>query len=231
MIPPILTLIAAILAAIAVGLIPGQQAIKDGETERYDSWGRGAVYFLALVILAFGGYIAYIWYSGDEEALFDTSEIVGILHTSNMVIFVVLGVGLMANNAYVSKAIGKRNAEVDEDEAGVEVLDVETVEVKPKKKVLKKGPAKKAVKKKKDVAPEPKPKKVQKKRPKVKAAPKPVKKPKKVVKKPKPAKAATEELIVDEPEPSGKALSCPSCDTPVDHSHDSCPICGEDIKG
>ena len=181
MFPPILTLIAAILAAVAVGLIPGQQAIKDGDTERYDSWGKGAIYFLALIILALGGYIAYIWYSGDEEALFDTSEPIGILHTSNMVIFMVLGIGLMANNAYVSKAISKRGAELDEGVAVVEVVEPVAVEAEPKKvkTVKKKAPTKKKVKKtkKKVVAQVPKPKVVTKK----KAPAKAVKKPKKVV--------------------------------------------------
>jgi rubrerythrin len=225
-------LVAAILAAIAVGLIPGQQAIKDGDTDRYDSWGKGAIYFLAFVLLALGGYIAYIWYSGGEEGLFDTSEVIGILHTSNMVLFMVLGIGLIANNAYVSKAISARSTELDEEATVVEILDAEAVEVKPKKMktVKKKAPTKKKVKK-AVVTRKPKPKKVVKKKPKKKAPVKTVKKPKKVIKKPKPAKAASEELIEDGPEPSQKALTCPSCDTPVDHSHDSCPICGEDLKG
>ena len=41
---PIVTLVGAIIALLAISLIPGKNAIKKGNVKRYISWGRNAIY-------------------------------------------------------------------------------------------------------------------------------------------------------------------------------------------
>lgn len=229
MVQPLLTLVAAVLSIVAVGLIPGSKAIDDGETGRYKSWGKGAVYFLAMVMIGVGGYIIYDWYPTKEWDL---------ITIGNMALFAALGIGLIANNAWVSRQIVK----VEEKEVEAEIIEVEAIEVDDlsadglmeEKDVRPTRPVKKTPKKVKRVRPKTVKKKV--KKPTVKKMVKPKKsvkkkaKPKKSVKKPEPE--PKEELIPDDdPAPTPRKATCPSCDTPVDHHDDTCPVCGEDIRG
>jgi hypothetical protein len=208
MVSPIVTFIGAILSMIAIGLIPGRTAIKNGETERYDNWGRGAIYLLALVLIVVGGYALVTWYTSKERDLFTMG---------NVVLFAVLGFGLIANNLWLTRRIKMAQEQVHEVEelegsgtGGAVTAKGPTVKP-PQKKVKRTVTAGVAGPQAPD---DPKP-----------VAPKKVKAARPVVAS-KPASSVSEELI----EPPSGPVRCPSCDTPVDHSHDgTCPVCGEKV--
>lgn len=224
-----MTLMAAILAVVAVAMTPSGEDIKKGGTARYRSWGRGAIYLLGIVILAIGAYIIYDWYPAKERDW---------LTIGNMALFAVLGIGLMANNAWASRKMGE--VEGDGEVMEPEIIEVEAIEADDL--------SSEGLMEEKDVRPRAVPKK-RAKRVKKASTPATKRKVKKALQ-PKPAKKAVrkveraerpgpkdqdEELIQAEgeragPKGTGKP-TCPSCDTPVDHHDVYCPVCGEDIKG
>lgn len=211
MVPPILTLVAAILGILAVALIPGAKAINEGDTERFKAWGKGAAIFLGVLVLAVGAYVFWDWYSGDRGS--------DLFVMANMAVLTLLGIAVIGNSAYTTIRIRKEEAE--------EVVEVVTIieEVAP-------GPVKKKKKKVTKKAGATKRPKGKVKRPAKKKATKPkVVKAKKMIKKVK--APPEEELIPEEPEPARSKVmtTCPSCDSPLDHGHDECPVCGENIRG
>lgn len=231
MVPVLLTFVAAILAMLAIIIVPGSKAIKEGAFGAYKSWGKGLAYILGLVTLGVGGYVVYNWYVLEER---------GVINTMNMALFVVLGIGIVINNAWVSRSVTKaeekEGAKKEEKAAAVEAESAPSKKVAvkkaPAKKAVKKTPAKKVVKKaptKTKAAARPRPAK-----PAAKAAVKKGQPAKKAVKAAPRPKVASEELIepVAAPPKKKRGKTCPSCDTPLDHHHvGECPVCGEDITG
>jgi hypothetical protein len=208
LVSPIVTFIGAILSMIAIGLIPGRTAIKKGETERYNNWGRGAIYFLALVLIVVGGYALVTWYTSKDRDLFTMG---------NVVLFAVLGFGLIANNLWLTRRIKMGQEQVHEVE---ELEGPGTGGALAAKGPIAKAPQKKVKRTGTPGAPSPqKP-----------GSPKPVAIKKVKADRPavpsKPASSEPEELI----EPPSGPMKCPSCDTPLEHSHDgTCPVCGEKV--
>jgi hypothetical protein len=213
MVSPIVTFIGAILSMVAISLLPGRTAIKKGETERFDTWGKLAIFSLALVLLVVGGYALVSWYTSKERDLFTMG---------NVVLFAVLGFGLIANNFWLTRRIKMVQEQVHE----VEVLGEEKVKGPGTGgAVTAKGPSAKAPQKKVKRPVTPGAPGIQATGPSKPVAIKKVKADKPTVA-PKPANAGPEELI----EASSGPEKCPSCDTPLEHTHDgACPVCGEKI--
>jgi len=215
---PIVTLIGAFLAIAAISLIPGKSALKKGEVKRYITWGKNAIYLLAIVLLGFAGYVFYVWYKQDERDVFTTG---------NLALFVVLGIGLVVNNLLITRNLKK----ADKQKAGpveeIHEVQEETEGIKPESATQKKGKTQKPAKN----APVSKPQlHLPPPLPPAQVKPKPVKKATLVKPKaaPKPAAIASEELI-DPAEKRPAKKKCPSCDTPVDHHAGQCPVCGESL--
>jgi len=196
MFSPIVTLVGAILAMVAVSLLPSKKAAKEGHDGRYSSWGRGALYFLVIVLLAIVVYVLVDMSSGSKLLTFAAG---------NVVLFLIMGFGLIAKDMSIMGQMKKAR----ESTAMEEVHEVEEVE----------GPGTAPLAKVPGPATVTKPKKVK------KAAVKKVA-PAKPAEAPKPAVVESAELI----EPSAGPKVCPSCDTPIEHSHDgNCPVCGAPI--
>jgi len=195
MISPLITLFGAILSMVAVALLPGRKAMQEGKDERYSSWGRGALYFMVIVLFAIVGYVIIDVRSSKEPGAFSTG---------NIALFLVVGIGLVIDDLWISRKM--KAAKGAEEVHEVEVMSGDEV----------KGPE--------GAAPAPAPEKPAK--PGTKKLKKTAKKkvlPTKPVEAPKPDVAATAELI----EPHAGPIICPSCDTPVEHTHDgTCPVCG-----
>jgi hypothetical protein len=210
-ISPLVTFIGALIGLLAIALIPSNKQIKKGNTERFTSWGKMAVVALAIVLFVLAGAVMYTWVISNSEELFSLG---------NFLLFLGLGIGLVANNVLVTAKITMAQNEKEPSE----VHEVE--ELGPKESV---APAKDA-----------RPKKAT--RPKTSTKPfkpevapavgKPLASPKipvkakvpKLMAPPKPK--VSEELIA----PPLGPKKCPSCDTPLDHHQDkTCPVCGHDL--
>jgi hypothetical protein len=198
MFSPIVTLVGAILAMVAVSLLPRKNAVKEGHDDRYSSWGRGALYFLVIVLLAIVVYVLVDISSGSKQLTFAAG---------NVLLFLVMGLGLVADDILIMRQMRKAH----DSKAAEEVHEVEDIQAEGTKAPEVAKPA--------GPAPKPAAKKVK------KAAVKKVA-PAKPSEAPKPAAVESAELI----EPSAGPKVCLSCDTPIEHSHDSnCPVCGAPI--
>jgi hypothetical protein len=210
-ISPLVTFVGAIIGLSAIALIPSKSQIKKGNTERFNSWGKLAIIALAIVLFVLAGAVMYTWVTSSSEELFSLG---------NFLLFLGLGIGLVANNVLVTAKIAKAQKDTEPSEVHeVEELGPKESAVPTKVARPKKAPRPKTGTKpfKPEVAP---------------AVGKPLQSPKipvkakvpKLVAPPKPK--VSEELI----EPPIGPKKCPSCDTPLDHHQDkTCPVCGHDL--
>jgi len=200
MFSPVVTLVGAILAMVAIALLPSKKAVQEGHDDRYSSWGRGALYFLVIVLFIMVVYVLVDIYGGTKYLVFAAG---------NVLLFLVMGLGLVADDILLTRRMRKaHDAKAPEEVHEVEDLQADGTKA-PETPLPAKSPG---------PAPKPAAKKVKKAAKKVAPA--------KPSEAPKPVEVESAELI----EPSAGPKVCPSCDTPIEHAHgDKCPVCGATV--